>query len=470
MWRTRYTFMRYIPAWLIPWTVILATGLVGAAHAAPAPTDTTCCKDHPNATLRGLESYQAEKLPAPKVIVNAALWPARLLTGALLSPLATGTYLLGDTDFIDRFESYFVFPEKSAGWYPQVSLGSGTKASAGLVLYYQGRNSRLTLGGRYRNTDIWNLSSRLTWKDISRYGIWKLDLSGRLDSRDDYVFHGFGADPATDARNLFMPGAAEDFGLFTQKLSKLQLVGMLRPSDDWTLTHSVYFQKRETRVTSAGSDPGLDEVFDLTRIPGIAPDQATIGRQVYNELALRFDSRLHEDRIMPGLSLAGYLGLSTGVGGDHSRIGRSGLDAAVYLPVLRDNRVIVPRLILDRMHNLNDDVPIAFTEYPRQRTFRGASTATLLRTDAVSLTPSLEYQWPLTFNLSGHLFVDWLLVSDSLSGLGFDNAPYSAGFGIDLQKDNAELARFSLAGGSEGLRLLFSYGFSRNTNTRTKWR
>ena len=41
-----------------------------------------------------------------------------------------------------------------------------------------------------------------------------------------------------------------------------------------------------------------------------------------------------------------------------------------YVPVLGGNRLLVPRLTLDTLTNLADDVPYSFTTYPRQLPFR----------------------------------------------------------------------------------------------------
>ncbi len=114
-------------------------------------------------------------------------------------------------------------------------------------------------------------------------------------------------------------------------------------------------------------------------------------------------------------------------------------------------------------------MPISFADYPRQPTFRGVSSKTLLRTDEISLVPSVEYQWPITFNIGGHLFIDYLIVADSFNKITFSNSPYAYGIGFDLQVSNREVARFSVASGSEGLRIDFSLGFTLHTNDRTKW-
>ena len=158
-----------------------------------------------------------------------------------------------------------------------------------------------------------------------------------------------------------------------------------------------------------------------------------------------------------------------GIAGDHSHFLRTGVDAALYLPVIKQTRLIVPRIVFDMVDNLNDSVPISFAEYPRQPAFRGVSSTRLLRNDEISLLSSLEYQWPLTYNLGGHLFAVHLVVTDSFSVLTRSNAPYAIGFGLDLHGADSELARLSISNGSEGWRFLLTVGISSHTSDRSKW-
>ena len=114
------------------------------------------------------------------------------------------------------------------------------------------------------------------------------------------------------------------------------------------------------------------------------------------------------------------------------------------------------------INNLNTDVPVAFTEYPRHQTFRGLSERNILRTDKYLFVPSIEYIWPLSINLGGHLFIDYLLVTDELNKISINNAPYAIGFGIDFHVINEELEKFEISFGSEGIHLSLDVGWSMN--------
>jgi outer membrane translocation and assembly module TamA len=92
-----------------------------------------------------------------------------------------------------------------------------------------------------------------------------------------------------------------------------------------------------------------------------------------------------------------------------------------------------------------------------------------LRTDLFSAVPSLEYQWPLTHNVGGHLFLDYLLVADSVKHLSFADAPYAYGAGISIQGFRSEVGRIAVSTGSEGWRLMIDVGLTSHVSDRNHW-
>ena len=85
------------------------------------------------------------------------------------------------------------------------------------------------------------------------------------------------------------------------------------------------------------------------------------------------------------------------------------------------------------------------------------------------MVPSIEYQWPLTYNVNGHIFVDYLMVSRSLELFTFAKAPYAIGVDIDLHSEERQVARLTLSSGSEGFRFLFTLGLPQRISDRQKW-
>ncbi len=293
----------------------------------------------------------------------------------------------------------------------------------------------------------------------------KLSFSAFLNNRDDFEFFGFGSDPLNDPRSHFEPDAPSDHGVYAQRLPRVSMVLAARVRPRWQLSWTSFYQER--RVSDPGGADGeqLDQTFDVSAVPGA--DRK--GRQVYEEASVRFDTRKVDQRITPGFRFDAYAGLSFGVSEDESRFRRLGVDVAPYIPIIRNDRIIVPRLVLDTVDDLNEDFPVSFADYPRQPTFRGAPRTRLLRTDEVSAVPSLEYRWPLSNVLNGNLFIDYLLVADSVSDLSFANAPYAWGAGFVIQGARSELARLAVSSGSEGLRIMVELGSGAHISDRTRW-
>jgi len=85
------------------------------------------------------------------------------------------------------------------------------------------------------------------------------------------------------------------------------------------------------------------------------------------------------------------------------------------------------------------------------------------------LTSSLEYQWPLSFNLSAHLFFDALFVGRRPALFTLENAPWAFGAGLDYHMRDGELARGTLSYGSEGFEIIVNIGFDPLQNSRGDW-
>lgn len=432
-------------------------------------TDSTYNSNREYENLRGIERKSKDGSRAFKTTVNAVLFIPRTVTDGLLYSAGYGANLIGDSKFIEKTENILYFYNRQLGWYPIVSISSGSNPAAGAAVFFRNKSRGISIAGAYGGSEFW--ASQIKTFYIFRTGetVWKISFSGRINKRDDYEFYGFGSDPSSDPRNSFNTDASEEFVLFAQRLLRTPLVIGMRPSSKWEFFYAGFYQERQLSSPDNGNKRNLTNIYNAGNLPGAETGNGSTEKQIYNEISIRFDTRKYRNRISPGIRVEGYAGISVGVDDNESRFSRSGLDAAFYLPIIKNNRLIVPRLVLDMVNNLNNDVPISFADYPRQPTFRGVSSKTLLRTDEISLVPSVEYQWPITFNIGGHLFIDYLIVADSFNKITFSNSPYAYGIGFDLQVSNREVARFSVASGSEGLRLDFSLGFTLHTNDRTKW-
>jgi len=421
--------------------------------------------------LRGLEQEKETDRAKLRKFANKLLAIPRYTVDALFLTTGFGAYLFDDVEsrFVERIEDFLYLYQRKLSWYPAVLYSSGAGLSYGATVAYRQKPFKADVGGYYGGGEFWESTAKCTYDFSAGDMDWQIYLAGNIKKRSNYRYYGFGADPENDSRNMFSPDAVKDFGIYAQQRSRLLLNLSMRPSRELRFSYTGFYQERKLMVPGDEDEANIDRTFDLSLLPGMTRGTETTGRQFYNEIAFRYDTRKYPRQIDPGFRAEGYGGLSRGIRGDESRFLRWGCDLALYLPVIKRNRILVPRIVLDTIHNLNDDLEISFADYPRQPSFRGTNRLSIFRTDDISLIPSLEYQWPVSYNLRGHVFIDYLLVSEAFGDLSFSKAPYAYGFALDLHSVSRELARVTLVNGSEGFRFLFTLGLPRQGGDRTKW-
>lgn len=397
-------------------------------------------------------------------IISAGLYIPREAVKGILSSTGKSASVIYDEKFIARAEEFFFILDKRVGWFPSILLSSGFSPYYGLNLFYRDDSKSVLVGGRYRNRYKSGLQAKFNYNVIINEKIWQLSLLSLSDRFNDQSFFGFGANPQTDSRNNFKV-ASEEFGRYFQKRIKFQAVLGFRPSEELELFYTSFYQKREIGDSAIGSST-IEDVFDVALLPGVGVE----GKQLYNEFSFKYDTREFKESISSGKMFGGYVGYSRGVWGDKSKFLRMGLDVVGFIPIIKKNRIIVPRLIVDKIDNLDDDIPISFAEYPRQRAFRGVSSRNLIATDNISFIPSLQYEWPLAYLLTGQLFSDFIIVSEDLSSLTLDNSRWAIGFGLVLHQGRSETGKFEIAYGSEGVKLQFGFGSPLHNNERTDWK
>jgi hypothetical protein len=316
-----------------------------------------------------------------------------------------------------------------------------------------------SVSGLYGNAENWGAKCDVVSEFKAGQVPFKIRGQAFINDRDDYEFFGFGSSPQSDTRNQFLDVAGTEFVIYDQRLTRCSLAATARP---WTVLQFYYSGLYQERAVSD---------FRNEREVRFSNEPAAnrTNEQIYNEVGFRFDTRRYERKISPGFRLESYVGLSNGLGSDKGRFRRWGVDVAPYIPVLKRDRLLVPRLIFDTVDDSSEEQPLAFTDYPRQPAFRGASRTQLLRTDLFSAVPSLEYRWPLTHNVSGHLFTDYLMVADSARHLTFRDAPYSYGVGIAIQGRLSEIGRIAVSSGSEGVRFMLDIGLGTHVSDRLRW-
>jgi sulfur-carrier protein len=442
------------------WLVVLAlaaaaTALRGEEPPATAPFDPK--------TLRGLEQ-EGELVDDPgRTLANALLLLPRDIVNGVLASTAYGTEPTDDPKLIERAEDVFPLRQK-AGVFPRFDFSSQSGLAAGANLYYRGRRTGAIVSGVFRRARFWNASAILGWQKPQGHSVLKLSFVTRLGSDDAYRFFGLGADPGHDPRAPVLPEAPVEFGRYVERYDSTSIVAGMRTPMGVELYYETNYRRR-TIEDLPDSDEALGRRFDLAALPGLGTR-----KQWYNELSFRYDTRRYRGVAGPGLTVASYVGLSSGLGDDESRFGRAGGELLLHLPVFRGNRLLVPKLSVDHVWNRQPDVPLSFADYPRHFTYRGVGARrTILRTDNWVFVPSLEYQWALTYRTQAILFYDMLVVAPSIDRIRATGSPWATGLALEMHSPFRSLARLVLAGGSEGFRVGIELNPPVKTNDRTRW-
>lgn len=418
----------------------------------------------PPGNIRGIEQARQHADTGVRAVIDGMFFVPRYALSTLFYVGGYAGRKITSPEVMERIERIVFIYERRLGWYPTLSLESGTTPLGGVNLFYHGEQTKFNLGSSYADQEKWSLSGHLKHElEIGQTAL-EIKLSGLLTKEENREFYGIGNDPQNDPRTPFLAAPAAEYGLYTQRRGRVELKLEARPNHDWEFLFTSFFQRRNVHDAPADEPSRLSQVFDIDQLIGLE----TVQKQIYNEMSIRFDTREYQKRFSPGVHIEVYNGLALGVDQDESQYIRSGGDLTAFIPLIKDNRFLVPRLVFDHLENLKDDVPLAFTDYTRQPAFRAIPSKTNLRTDDISLVPSLEYQWPLTHMVAGSIFTDYLLVGRDWQDLTFRDAPWVVGVGIAVQGETSELGRIQIAGGSEGLKFRFKLGFELN-NDRSDW-
>jgi hypothetical protein len=148
---------------------------------------------------------------------------------------------------------------------------------------------------------------------------------------------------------------------------------------------------------------------------------------------------------------------------------RTGFDAGLFIPVIKDNRILVVRCLGDKTGTLEKHVEIPFTDYPQNLAYRGTPNRAYLRADRHSFIGSMEYQWPAGPFLNAHVFADYLAVGRHFDAMGWRQGRFIAGLGLDFHFDGKEYGRVEVGAGNEGVRISGSMGVPLETNARSDW-
>jgi hypothetical protein len=412
--------------------------------------------------IRGAEQEELRLLDPMRSALAGLLYLPRKIADLAFYGAGKTAETLSDKDFIEKVKDVLYLYERKLLWYPILGYASGFRTNYGAGLFYKDGGFRSHFRAAAHDSDYWSLSLKNSYNYDLGWATWKTSLLGVLENKNDRRFYGLGAHPKSDPRNTFI--ANHDYGTYTEDRRKIQwTTGLENPGGNYSFQYLGFLQRRDFKSHGHGSND-LEDILDVSRIPGFQKPVS----QIYNELSFTWDTRKNQKRLSPGFRAEVYGGFANGLSSNESDLFRTGFDAAGFIPIVKPDRVIVPRLVFDAVENL-DNTPIPFSEYPRHHTFRGLSTREIIRSERVSMVPSLEYQWPLSHMLSGHIFFDTLIVGSRVSEFSWHHGLWAAGAGIDLHYLEHELGRMEVAGGSEGIYFSVSIGKPLRSNHRADW-
>lgn len=412
--------------------------------------------------IRGVEKKEVKAVdPALTVLAGVFYIPRQIVDGTLYGVGKT-VEVVSDKEFIEKVKDILYLYERKLLWFPIVGYASGFRPTYGGGLYYKDGGKQALFRATMYDAHYWSVSLKGSHTQDIGWASWKNSLLGAVETKNDRRFYGIGADPHNDPRSAFI--AQNEYGVYTENRRKFQWGSGLESRDGtYSLDYLGFLQRRGFKSDGDGSND-LEDIFDVSRIPGFQNPVS----QIYDELSFTYDTRKNKKMMSSGFRGEIYGGFSNGLAKNKSDLFRTGFDASGFIPVHRPDQLIVPRLVLDVVENL-DDTEIPFSEYPRHHTFRGLSRREQIRSERVSMVPSIEYQWPISHMLAGHIFFDSLIVGPRLSEFSWHNGIWAAGAGVDVHYMGHELARVELAGGSTGIYLSVTIGKPLRSNHRADW-
>jgi hypothetical protein len=416
-------------------------------------------------SIKGIERDEKRSDRFLRGSLNTVLFIPRVAFDIVLRSAGYSTALLDEKNIVKSFENFFYLYERKLGWYPLFNIVTGSPHGFGAAIFYKDNYFGAVFKGAYSNDYIWGLKGDISYTFFKSKYVWKLKLTGRVQNDDNYRFYGIGPNPKTDPRSYFLPGTDQLFGFFFQRRVNIDFNLGVRPSANWEVFLTLFFQKRNILEPRNETPSSIQNVFDVENLPGFRVNS----KKIYGELSFVLDTREFLDIIEPGVRSEVYLGLARGTFNDDNRLLRTGVDFSAFIPLIRNNRLFVPRVVFNVTENFEDEPEISFVDYPRQPSFRGVSNRQLYRNDNYSLLTSLEYHWPLTLHVSGILFADHWMISPALPRMSVSNAPRAIGIGINMHTRHTEIGRALLSYGTEGVFAQFSFGFSTLYKDRTDW-
>ncbi len=428
---------------LLPALASLAAARPVGAEEAPAPPEPE--------VVAGVEDEQSHPDDAVRAVGNVVLWPLRWVVEGVFFVTGVAGGVVEDEQVVPRVNDLLDPPPGEVRVFPTAFVETGFAPSIGLRMITRGKHFASTARAGFGGIDSVVVESRL--KVAATVGVPASVGLEVLGDRRERSYLGLGQTPATDTRNRFVPGAAGTAAKFREERGRF--IGSLgiRPLSDFEVLLSSSVTRRTTEDPRDPDATAMSRVFE----PGSVPSALATTSLLYDEIALRLDTRRSRGGPSGGVVLEAYVGRTDGIVDTEVTLGRAGGRAAAYVPVVRSSTILSPRIVLDGVSNLGDSA-IPFTELAGAPSYRGSDD----RADLVSAVASLDYRWAIWTYVATRVFVDATTVAPSVDAL--DPAPeklrWAAGGGLDLFSRSTTLGAIAASGGTDGLRVLVEVGIS----------
>jgi|GEM_PF-2630468 len=416
--------------------------------------------DSTNTNTRGIEREEVSSEDPLRSMGDILIYLPRTTISYLLYGTGRGAYHLSDPDLIQKVESLLYFYKHQFGWYPNANIVSDHRSAFGAGVFYKVGYFSSSISSIYTAEDKWKLKSKLSHSSILNNKVLKTTFYVEFREDDDREFSGFGAHPLSDSRNSFLENRTDNIAVFGRERSRIGLDIGIRTSDAISFSYTGFYEN--LTLSPVDNQHSIEKVFLVNQ-----DLFSTRFERLINEISFRFDSRENINHVSPGNRFETYAGLSHGLTDPYNgEIFFYGFDAISFIPIIKRNRIVAPRLAVNAASGMDSDNLMEFQFYPGHSTFRGASTRKQIRTDSFVIVPSIDYIWPLNSFIRASLFADAIVATNNLRDITINNTPNAYGWSISVHGDHEDVASFRISTGTQGLRLKLIIGFALDDNER----
>ncbi|MBX3182325.1 MAG: hypothetical protein KIT72_09260 [Polyangiaceae bacterium] len=450
---------------LIGW---LSLSLLGEARAEEPPTAETAPADDapgeprgdtpnpqnpgidektPPRAVSGVARRGRERGDAVREVLDSILWHPRQAVELLFFASAHTAGLIDDEQVIPRVEDTLNPPHGELRVFPTLFVETAGDLSLGMRVLARDRGFGSTVRvGAGGPRDLVAESRLRATLPAPRPLV--LGLEMLHDVRGSRGFLGVGQRPEDDPRSHLRADASERVGRYQEVRERFIMSLGTRPLSDVELFISSSLTRRHQRDTVGAGQEAFSRVFDVDALPGGLAARTV----VYQEAALRIDTRATRSGASPGFQLETYAGHALTLRPEDVTFIRTGGRIAGYFEVYKRSNVISPRLVLDGMTPVTGSIP--WNELTRQPDFRGNDN----RRDITSLVASLDYRWTVMRYLAARLFVDAAKVSPDLPKLTEGAPRYAGGLGFDVFTRTGSLGSLTTVVSPEGYNITLNLG------------